>query len=100
MYKLQKTNHFDQWLRKLKDLRAKAKILARLKRIELGNLGDHKSLGGKLSELRVDYGPGYRVYFTKTRDRMVILLIGGDKSNQAGDIEKARNMIKELGVEL
>ena len=61
---IQKTDYFDKWLKKLKDIRAKAKILTRLKNAELGNLGDYKSLGGGISEMKIDYGPGYRLYFT------------------------------------
>ena len=97
MYEIEKTNHFDTWLRKIKDLRAKAKVLTRIKRIELGNLGDHKSLGGGLCELRIAYGPGYRVYLTRIEDRIILLLVGGDKSTQSKDIAKAKNLIRHLG---
>ena len=63
--------------------------------MELGNLGDHKSVGGSVSEMRIDYGPGYRIYFTEVGDVVVLLLIGGDKSTQARDIEKAKRLAKE-----
>ena len=63
--------------------------------MELGNLGDHKPVGGSVSEMRIDYGPGYRIYFTEVGDVVVLLLIGGDKSTQARDIEKAKRLAKE-----
>ena len=66
--------------------------------MELGNLGDHKSVGGSVSEMRIDYGPGYRIYFTEVGDVVVLLLIGGDKSTQARDIEKAKRLAKEYGT--
>ena len=97
MYIIQKTDYFDKWLKKLKDIRAKAKILTRLKNAELGNLGDYKSLGGGISEMKIDYGPGYRLYFTISQRTIIILLIGGDKSTQAKDIKRARKILLEIG---
>ena len=94
---IQKTDYFDKWLKKLKDIRAKAKILTRLKNAELGNLGDYKSLGGGISEMKIDYGPGYRLYFTIFQRTIIILLIGGDKSTQARNIKRARKIILEIG---
>jgi putative addiction module killer protein len=81
---------FRAWLTKLKDRTARARIDARLLRIRRGNCGDAKSVGDGVHELRVDYGPGYRVYFAPVGDRVVVLLIGGDKRTQAADIKKAK----------
>lgn len=98
MYIIQKTECFNAWLIRLNDIRAKGKILARLKRAELGNLGDHKSVGEGVFEMRVNYGPGYRLYFTRSKGVVIILLIGGDKSSQSKDIKKAKKIAKEIGV--
>jgi len=98
MYILEKSEEFDTWLRKLKDLKAKAKILAKLKRAELGNLGNHKYIGNGISEMIIDYGPGYRLYYTKRRNILLILLVGGDKSSQSRNIAKAKIAIKNLEV--
>ncbi|NOX60805.1 MAG: type II toxin-antitoxin system RelE/ParE family toxin [Chloroflexi bacterium] len=84
-------NPFREWLHGLRDIRARAKIRVRLNRIRLGNFGDVKSLGGGIFELRIRYGPGYRVYFARTERRIVLLLCGGDKSTQRRDIQKARD---------
>lgn len=97
MYVIKKTDIFDKWLRKLKDLRAKGLILARLKRAELGNPGNHKSVGKRVSEMIIDYGPGYRLYFTQVKDVKVFLLVGGDKSTQAKDIRKAQELAAAIG---
>lgn len=96
MYLIQRTDQFDRWLKKLRDVRAKAKILARLKTVELGNLGDYKSVHSKLYEFRIDYGPGYRIYFTFIKRQLVVLLIGGTKSSQEQDIIKALSILKDL----
>ena len=98
MFIIQKTNCFEHWLTKLNDVRARAKILTRLKRAELGNLGDHKSVGGGVFEMRVDYGPGYRLYFARSRGVVIILLVGGDKSSQSKDIKRARQIYNEIGA--
>lgn len=97
MYIILKTEYFDKWILKLKDIRAKAKILTRLKKVELGNLGNYKSIGGKISEMRIDYGPGYRIYFTISKRTIIVLLTGGDKSSQSVDIKKARKILSEIG---
>jgi putative addiction module killer protein len=97
MYIIQKTEYFDTWLIRLNDIRAKGKILARLKRAELGNLGDHKSLGEGVFEMRINYGPGYRLYFTRSKGVVIILLVGGDKSSQSKDIKKAKQIAKQIG---
>lgn len=98
MYLIQKTDYFENWFVRLKDIRGKAKILTRLKRTELGNLGDHKSVGNGVFEMRIDYGPGYRLYFARSNKIIVILLIGGDKSSQSKDIKKAKQIAVEIGV--
>ena len=81
---------FDEWLRELCDANAVARVLARVGRIRLGSLGDCKPVGGGVSELRVDYGPGYRVYFGQKGQTLVILLCGGDKRTQERDIRQAQ----------
>ncbi|AFY35782.1 type II toxin-antitoxin system RelE/ParE family toxin [Calothrix sp. PCC 7507] len=83
-------NIFDEWLDSLRDRRAKAKIRARLDRVEDGNLGDCNSVGEGVFELRIDYGPGYRLYFGQEEITIIILLCGGDKSTQEQDIGKAK----------
>lgn len=80
---------FRKWLNSLKDTNSRAKIRVRLNRIRLGNLGDCKSVGSGVSELRIDYGPGYRVYLGQDGDEIIILLLGGDKKRQQKDIETA-----------
>jgi putative addiction module killer protein len=86
---------YQKWFRKLRDSQAQARIDARIRRLSMGNAGDAKAVGGGVSELRIDYGPGYRVYFTQRRLRVVVLLCGGDKRTQAGDIEQAIEIAKE-----
>ena len=82
MYEIRQTEAFSKWLDKLRDARARVRVLARLTRVEDGHLGDTKPVGESVSELRIDYGPGYRVYFTRRRKTIIVLLIGGDKSSQ------------------
>jgi putative addiction module killer protein len=96
MFRLQLTDVFSKWLAELRDIRAKARILARLDSARLGNLGDSKRIGGGLNEMRVDVGPGYRLYFVRRRSHVVVLLCGGDKSTQQRDIVRARSMMREL----
>ncbi len=83
-------NPFRKWLGALRDVSARAKIRVRLNRVRLGNFGDAKAVGGGVSELRVSYGPGYRVYFARAESTVVLLLCGGDKSSQNRDIETAK----------
>ena len=90
---------YAQWLDKLRDRQAKARIAIRIRRLSLGNPGDVRPVGGGVSELRIDYGPGYRVYFLKQGAALVVLLAGGDKSSQADDIRKARNLARILAKE-
>jgi len=99
MYIIKQTNYFSKWLTKLKDTKGKVSILRRIDRMILGNFGDYKSVGNNISELRVTTGPGYRVYYTKQNDEIVVLLIGGDKSSQSDDIKKANEILKELNNE-
>lgn len=93
---IRQTGAFSDWLEKLRDLQAVARIDLRIRRMSLGNPGDVRPVGGGVSELRVDVGPGYRVYFTRRPDGTVILLCGGDKRRQRADIARARQMAKEL----
>jgi len=97
MYLIEKTDEFDKWLRKLKDVRAKAKILFRIQKIENdAHFGDCEPVGNGIRELKIDYAKGYRVYFKASDARIIILLIGGDKSTQQRDIEKAKEILKRL----
>jgi putative addiction module killer protein len=88
---LRQTVTFSTWLEDLRDSAAKARILVRLRRLELGNPGDVK----RVSEMRVDYGPGYRIYFIQRGKELIVLLCGGDKRTQANDIARARQMAAE-----
>ncbi|MDD2599527.1 MAG: type II toxin-antitoxin system RelE/ParE family toxin [Kiritimatiellae bacterium] len=99
MFLVQKSICFDKWLTKLKDKLAKARILVLIKKLENGNLGDYRSVGGKVSELKIDYGPDYRVYFTRKGNTVIWLLCGGDKSSQQQDIKRAQQILKELEME-
>jgi len=96
MYTIQQTHKFSQWLIKLKDMRARIAIARRLERAQGGNLGDVKSVGERVFEMRVDMGAGYRLYYTIRGNELIILLVGGDKSTQQRDIEKAIEMAKEI----
>jgi putative addiction module killer protein len=95
MVDVRRTPEFDTWLRRLRDQRAKARIASRIQRLAFGNLGDCRSLGAGLMEMRVDYGPGYRIYFTQRGPDVVILLCGGDKRRQQQDIKRARELASE-----
>jgi len=92
---VRQTEVFSTWLRKLRDLQALARIQIRIRRLSLGIFGDVKPVGEGVSELRIDYGPGYRVYFQRTGSLLVLLLIGGTKSTQQSDIAKAKKLAKE-----
>ncbi|MCP9754848.1 type II toxin-antitoxin system RelE/ParE family toxin [Lacihabitans sp. CCS-44] len=97
MYFIEKTIEFDKWLKKLHDLRAKAKILFRLQKLEKDeHFGDCEPVGDGIRELKINYAKGYRVYFKEIDGKIVILLIGGDKSTQQKDIEKAKDIWKNL----
>lgn len=96
MAEIRKTDDFVKWLDRLRDIRARACILARIKRLECDLVGDAKPVGEGISEMRIDYGPGYRVYFKKQGEDLLILLGGGDKRTQKKDIEKALRLAREL----
>jgi putative addiction module killer protein len=96
MIEVRQTSTFAKWLKLLSDENAKARITIRIRRLSLGNPGDVKSVGNGVSEMRVDYGPGYRVYFVKKGNAIVILLTGGDKRSQKKDIEAAKTLAREL----
>lgn len=96
MMQIVQTETFTNWLSGLTDIQARARIVVRIRRLELGNPGDVKSVGDGVSEMRIDYGPGYRVYFAKQGRTTVILLCGGDKKTQRKDIAAAQKMAKEI----
>lgn len=96
---IRQTAAYASWFSSLRDTRAKARIDLRIRRLSLGNPGDAKSLGGGISELRIDYGPGYRIYFTRSGTTFVLLLNGGDKSRQQVDIARARALAAEWETE-
>ena len=96
MIEIRKTDIFVKWLGSLKDRRAKARVLARIDRLEMGYFGDVRPVGEGVSELRIFYGPGYRVYFIQRQSVLVILLLGGDKQTQQMDIAKAKKIAKQL----
>ena len=93
---IRKTNHFAKWIDSLQDIRARARIQARIERLATGNPGDVKPVGEGVSEMRIDYGPGYRVYFIQHERSVIILLAGGDKSTQARDIKTALHLAQNL----
>lgn len=93
---IRQTVIFTRWFASLRDIRAKARITVRIRRLSLGQFGDVKSLGGGISELRIDYGPGYRIYIAQRGATLVLLLTGGDKSRQSADIERARDIARAL----
>lgn len=97
MYFIEKTNEFDKWLSRLKDLKAKAKILFRIQKIQNdGHFGDCKPVGDGIKELRVNFAKGYRVYFKEKDWKIIVLLIGGNKSSQEKDIKKAKEIWGKL----
>jgi len=96
MIEIRKTEAYSKWIDELRDIRARARILARVERLATGNPGDVKPVGEGVSELRINYGPGYRVYYTQRGRELVILLAGGDKSTQARDIKTALRLARNL----
>ncbi|MFP4309568.1 MAG: type II toxin-antitoxin system RelE/ParE family toxin [Desulfococcaceae bacterium] len=96
MIEIRKTAQFAKWFKSLKDRRAKARIQARIDRLLMGHFGDVAPVGEGVSELRIFYGPGYRVYFVQRKAVVVILLSGGDKSSQTADIAKAKEIASQL----
>ena len=95
MIEVRQTDLFANWLRKLRDEQARARIQIRIRRLSLSNFGDVRPVGEGVSELRIDYGPGYRVYFQQIGSLLVLLLVGGDKKTQDADIVKAKKLAKE-----
>jgi putative addiction module killer protein len=93
---IQRTAEFDRWLNALRDRKGQARILARIVSAAHGNFGDCKSVGAGVSEMRIDVGPGYRVYFTRRGETVYLLLAGGDKSTQVADIRRTRRMVRDL----
>ena len=93
---IRKPETFAIWLDELRDMRARARVQARIERPAGGNAGDVKPIGEGVSELRIDYGPGYRVYFTRQKRELIVLLAGGDKSTQATDIKTALRLARDL----
>jgi putative addiction module killer protein len=96
MVEIRKTARFVQWLDSLRDLRARARVQVRIERLAAGNSGDVEPVGEGVSELRINYGPGYRVYFKKHGQELILLLAGGDKSTQARDIRTALALARNL----
>ena len=96
MVEVRRTEQFSGWLRKLRDSQARARIIVRIQRMEEGTLGDVKSVREGVSELRINYGPGYRVYLVRRGETVIILLCGGDKSTQQQDIRTALMLAKEV----
>lgn len=96
MFEVRQTTIFGDWLRELRDKRAQAVVARRVARLALGNFGDAKAVGGLVSELRIDFGPGYRAYYTRKGNEVVVLLCGGDKGSQTADIRRARELAAEV----
>jgi putative addiction module killer protein len=96
MFTVRQTEEFRAWLDGLRDVRAQARIAARLRLAEAGNLGDWKSVGGAVCEMRVDFGPGYRLYFARRQTILIVMLAGGDKSSQTRNIRRAQRILKLL----
>jgi putative addiction module killer protein len=96
MLEIRQTTRYSAWFEALRDRQAKARIVARIRRLQEGNPGQHRQLAGGVLELKIDVGPGYRVYCTERGGQFILLLIGGDKSSQSDDIAAAQTMAKEI----
>jgi putative addiction module killer protein len=96
MFEIRQTETYSQWFNTLRDRQAKARIDIRVRRLSMGNPGDVKPVGQGVSELRIDYGPGYRVYFVQRGETLIILLAGGDKRTQERDIKTALDLAQDL----
>ena len=96
MFAIRKTEDYTRWLDGLRDMQARARVLVRIERLASGNAGDVRSVGEGVSEMRIDYGPGYRVYYTKRGHEVVVLLAGGDKRTQSTDIKTALRLARHL----
>ena len=99
MFTVRQTQEFQDWLDGLKDVKAQLRIVARLRLAETGSLCDWKPVGGEVSEMRIAFGPGYRLYFTKRQNILIVMLAGGDKSTQARDIKRAQKILQQLELE-
>ena len=99
MVQIRQTSAFHHWLEALRDEQARTRIKMRIRRLKAGNPGDVKSVGGGISEMRIDYGPGYRVYFVRRSRSTVVLLAGGDKDSQGRDIASARRLARSAEEE-
>lgn len=97
MNRIQTTDVYDAWIDGLRDRYAKDRIANRIRRARAGNFGDHRALGDGISEMRIDYGPGYRVYYAQKGNAVYLLLVGGDKRTQENDIQKAKELWRDLG---
>jgi putative addiction module killer protein len=97
MLTILRSDEFDDWLSGLKHVRGKARIAARILSAEQGNFGDSEPVGEGVSEMRIHFGPGYRVYYTRRGEVVYLLLLGGDKSSQKRDISRAKQMARKLG---
>lgn len=96
LIEIRQTDEFADWFERLRDQQARARIDVRIRRLSLSNPGDVKSVGEGVSELRIDYGPGYRVYFVRRGDVLIVLLVGGDKRTQAQDIQRAVQLARSI----
>ena len=96
MIEIRQTETYRKWFDSLKDRNARMRIDIRIRRISLGNFGDVKPVGEGISEIKIDYGPGYRIYFVQKKNTIIILLSGGDKSTQSRDIQKAHELAQRL----
>ena len=96
MFEVRKTEGYAKWLDSLRDARARARVLVRIERLAAGNPGDVRPVGEGVSELRIDYGPGYRVYYKNEGRRIVVLLAGGDKRTQSADVKTALRLARNL----
>ena len=96
MLEIRQTTRYSAWFEALRDRQGKARIVARVRRLQEGNPGQHRALAGGVLELKIDFGPGYRVYCTRRGNQFILLLLGGDKSSQSDDIAAAQAMAKEI----
>jgi len=96
MIEIRQTDEYESWFDSLRDREARFRIITRIRRLSLGNLGDVKPVGEGVSELRITYGPGYRIYIKQQGDTLIILLAGGDKSSQKADVERAKQLARGL----
>lgn len=99
MIEIKQSTTFTAWLGGLKDTVGRARILDRIERVKADNFGDHKTIEGQISEMRLKFGPGYRIYYMREGDTVVILLCGGDKGSQARDIEKAKKIAEDWNTQ-